>query len=607
MIMTRSFLLSSLFVSTTAFGQLAPDTRAPLLEHMHEVNAEWGSFNGTADNTAISFINDTERIARHLHLVHSYLVTRTPEGLSDEQAHARGQLLDALGAYADRQVFPKNHVLPYRNPVFIDPYGTACAVGHLMIESGHRALAERIDAGMELAYIRGIDLDEVDQWAVDHGFTKDELAWIQPGYSPTIPWSMLGGGTNGTVDEVLTLSNGDLLVVGQFTDAGGTACNGAARWNGSSYSAMGTLPEGVVNCVVEHGGEIYIGGSFNNGSQDLLHWSDAGWDAEVVFQSKSGEVTALHSHEGMLYAAGGATGFSGVEYGVRARGNGEWEALPGVLNGPIHAMEHHDGHLVAGGSFTGAFLSEDDGSLHVARHTGTGWAQVADGLDGTVHDLLLHDGALYATGDMVSMMGTSFGLASIVAGDDEWSRLMPNIQNYITASPVDAPSVGHAMVVKDERIFIAGDINAYQGLTHGTGLVAYNGEPDNVEPYCNFMGPANSIALVGPDLLVLAGASETFSNIISTDLAAGLNEHDRKSTLKLFPNPAKDHVHVAMPDGLSSVPKVRLTDAAGRTITIDVQATTTGLMIDPRRLASGNYQVEVNDGSHIATGRFIKE
>jgi Secretion system C-terminal sorting domain len=597
-IMKRNLLLSTLLFSTVAFAQLAPNTPVSLLDHMREVNAEWRSHMGTSDRTSAAFNSDTERIAQHLHLVREHLAQHTPEGLSAGQVHERSQLLDALEAYADRGVFPKNYVLPYRNPVFIDPHGTACAVGQLMIESGHADLAMRIDAEMELP--------GVGQWAHEHGFTSDELAWIQPGYAPAVPWFVLGEGTNGTVDEVLTLANGDLLVVGQFTDAGGTVCNGAALWNGSSYTALGSLPEGVVNCAIEHAGELFIGGSFNGGQIDLLRWSGGGWTGEIVFDSKAGEVTALLSHDGMLYAAGGASGIAGVDYSMQVLQEGEWLQTPGWLNGPIHALEFHEGYIIAGGTFTGSFASQTEDIQHVARYADSGWLQVADGLDGGVYDLLVHEGALYATGMMAAMSGPFFGLASIAGEATSWTPLMPNIETYIGPSPVDAPSVAKSMVVKDDRIFIAGDINAYSGLTYGRGLVVYNGAPDAVEPYCDFLGVGNSVALLPNDQLVLAGASETFSNIIVTDLTSGVPENEAALTLTFAPNPAKEVLNIGVPQGMIPT-TVRLTDAAGRIIHVEGRTTGSALSVDIRALATGTYQVELNDGIRTATGRFVKE
>ena len=605
-IMKRNLLLSTLLFSTAAFSQLAPKAPVPLLDHMREVNDEWRSYPSSLDATPVTFNSDTERIAQHLHLVREQLAQHIPEGLSAGQVHERSQLLETLEAYADRGVFPKNYVLPYRNPVFIDPHGTACAVGQLMIESGHADLATRIDTEMELAYIREIDLPEVGQWANEHGFNTDELAWIQPGYAPAVPWFVLGEGTNGTVDEVLTLANGDLLVVGQFTDAGGTVCNGAALWNGSSYTAMGSLPEGVVNCAIEHAGELFIGGAFNGGQIDLLRWSGGGWTGEFVFASKAGEVTALLSHDGMLYAAGGSSGIAGVDYSMKVLQEGEWLQTPGWLNGPIHALEFHEGYIIAGGTFTDSFSSQNMDIQHVARYMDSGWVQVADGLDGAVYDLLVHDGALYATGMMAAMSGPFFGLASIAGEATSWTQLMPNIENYIGPSPVDAPSVARSMLVKDNRIFIAGDINAYSGLTYGRGLVVYNGAPDAVEPYCDFLGVGNSIALLPNDQLVLAGTSEAFSNIIVTDLTSSVAENENALTLTFAPNPAKEVLNIGVPQGMNPT-TIRLTDAAGRIIHVEAHTTGSALSVDIRALASGTYQVELNDGIRTATGRFVKE
>ncbi len=610
--MTRNLLLSTLLTSTTAFGQLAPGTSAPLYDHMREVNAEWRTFGGTLPATPVRFNSDTERIAQHLHLVHAHLNSHAPEGLSATQATERAALLDALELYADAGRFPQNHVLPYRNPVFIDPHGTACAVGQLMIVSGHRDLAEHIDEALETGYLAEIIGDErfqapVSEWATTHGFTADELAWIQPGYPPNIPWVTLGGGTNGTVDEVLVLPNGDLLVAGQFTEAGGVTCNGAVRWNGASYTAMGSLPEGVVNCAAIHDGVMYIGGSFNNGQLDLLHWTGTEWDGETVFASKWAEVTALHSHEGMLYAAGGESGFAGTDYGVKVRQGGDWAPLPGVLNGPIHALEHYEGFLTAGGSFTGAFLSTQDEILYVARYMNSGWVQIADGLDGDVFDLLVHDNALYATGDMVAMTGPYFGLASIVADLGSWTRLMPNILNYISTSPVDAPSAGRAMLVHDDRIFIVGDIYVNTLMTFGRGVIAYNGAPDDVEPLCDFMGYGNSIALLGANQLVVGGASETLENIISTDLTSGIAANNGTLVMDIFPNPAKDLVSIALPHGMRTDPNMRLTDATGRTIAVRTERTGDLLRMNVSALASGMYTIEVSGNDQVATGRLVKE
>jgi hypothetical protein len=151
---------------------------------MQEVNAQWSAREPSVldDARTVRFSSDAARIAEHLHRVREHLALRTPVGVGPPALAQRRGLLDALDSYADRGIFPVNDIVPGRSPVFIDALGNACAVGHLMISSGHGALAERISADMNLAYVYDITIPEVAEWATTNGFTIDELAWIQPTY-----------------------------------------------------------------------------------------------------------------------------------------------------------------------------------------------------------------------------------------------------------------------------------------------------------------------------------------------------------------------------------------------------------------------------------------
>ncbi len=62
-----------------------------------------------------------------------------------------------------------------------------------------------------------------------------------------LSWSPLGSGTTGTVRAMTVLPDGRLLVAGLFGSAGGVPCNGLAIWDGSSWSAMGDGLNGVSN------------------------------------------------------------------------------------------------------------------------------------------------------------------------------------------------------------------------------------------------------------------------------------------------------------------------------------------------------------------------
>ncbi len=610
---TIGTLLFPCLLALHVTAALPPSTYSTLASHMREVNAQWDARPALLQrlDEAARFSDEAERIATHLHHVRTELALHSSSELSIAQRNNRTALLSALSIYAQGLQFPQNEVLPYRNPIFIDPSGTACAVGQLMIESGHKDLAERISATMNLAYVLDMPSSplwsEIAGWATEHGFTPEELAWIQPGYPPSVPWTTLGGGTDAPVAETISMANGNLFVAGSFTNAGGISCNGAAVWNGTTYSALGELPEGVVNCALEMDGTIYVGGFFNNGQMDLLHWDGGAWVGESVFTGKTGEVTALATYGGVLFAAGSTTGFAGTAHGIRTQVFGAWQPIGGELNGPIHALEYFDGGIVAGGAFTDAFLSTGNTLNHVARLTESGWSPCGGGLNGVVYDLLPYNGDLYATGQMITMMGPLFGLASLGAGAEAWEPLMPNIQNYITPSPVDAPSVGYAMVERNGKIYIAGEINAYSGLTFGSGVVVYNGSPDDVEPYANFNGVGYSIALLNDTRLVVGGASETYDHIISTDLTASIHDELRTEARSTYPNPAMDRVNVTLPPTLSANAVLRIVDQGGRTVAVPFERNAERLSLDVRGLAKGRYHIALSDAEDAVVASFVKQ
>lgn len=126
---------------------------------------------------------EREWISFHLTLVEKTLRNRNVAQLSNTERKNRLACLNNLQQYIAKGVFPINDYLPYRNPVFIDRAGTYCAVGYLMMTSGSEALARNIDAKQKFAYINQITVTGVNDWAHAHGFTLQELAWIQPCYS----------------------------------------------------------------------------------------------------------------------------------------------------------------------------------------------------------------------------------------------------------------------------------------------------------------------------------------------------------------------------------------------------------------------------------------
>jgi trimeric autotransporter adhesin len=187
-------------------------------------------------------------------------------------------------------------------------------------------------------------------------------------------WSALGSGMDGTVHSLAVFDDGTgpaLYAGGQFTVAGGQAANHIAKWDGSIWSSLGTgMSGGVVIETTVHalvgfddgsGPALFAGGNFTV-ADGLPASRIAKWDGSVWSALDAGvddEVLAL----AVVDAAGVPTLHVG----------GRFDTAGGA---PANAIATWDGAVWSplGGGLTGAFVRAaafavfDDGSgpaLHV--------------------------------------------------------------------------------------------------------------------------------------------------------------------------------------------------------------------------------------------------
>jgi trimeric autotransporter adhesin len=161
-------------------------------------------------------------------------------------------------------------------------------------------------------------------------------------------------GPLGVVRTVLPLSGGDIVVGGSFAVADATAANNIARWDGSTWRALGSGANSGVTCLVRlPGGDLVAGGFFGTmGGQPcnrIARWNGASWSP--IGAGFSGPVFALRVlPNGDLVAAGQFAG-------AVARWNGAtWSPLgQGLGTGIGNSLAlRPNGELIVGGSFAGA-------------------------------------------------------------------------------------------------------------------------------------------------------------------------------------------------------------------------------------------------------------
>jgi hypothetical protein len=193
-------------------------------------------------------------------------------------------------------------------------------------------------------------------------------------------WDHLGDrGTPGSdaldgVASSLEAAPGGLYVGGGFSNAGGVAdADRIARWNGSTWSAVGTSPfTGAgdrVDAIAVDGDDVYIGGTFKNagGDPDADHiavWDGASWkpfcDNAGPGPAIEGNVTSLQIVGPTLYVGG--TFLDGADI-PSADGLLACELDDGASNDTVVKTTHpfgqvlalaadSNGTLYAGGGFT---------------------------------------------------------------------------------------------------------------------------------------------------------------------------------------------------------------------------------------------------------------
>jgi hypothetical protein len=95
--------------------------------------------------------------------------------------------MQRLRRYQLRGLFPQNEGhAEHAVPIFVDNHDTACAVGHLMRESGWTDEVAAIQRANNLVYVPDVHAGPLVDWVLISGLTQEEAAFIQPAYYPNI-------------------------------------------------------------------------------------------------------------------------------------------------------------------------------------------------------------------------------------------------------------------------------------------------------------------------------------------------------------------------------------------------------------------------------------
>ena len=234
------------------------------------------------------------------------------------------------------------------------------------------------------------------------------------------------GEFNRRANTIERAANGDLLVGGYFSQVNGAALRLVARWNGSTWSQVGTFVSGsITDLLTEPSGDIIAGGSFTlTGIAEpvtVARWNGASWSR--IGSAFNGPVYRLERMpNGDLIAAGEFTIAGGVPVSNIARWDGtQWTSMGPGFNGGVYALGvGNDGRLIAGGYFA------KSGTLSVnsiARWNGATWESLGSGVALGVDCLAFQPtGELIVGGGIYSAGGIDVNAIAQWNGT-EWSAL----------------------------------------------------------------------------------------------------------------------------------------------------------------------------------------
>jgi len=265
-------------------------------------------------------------------------------------------------------------------------------------------------------------------------------------------WSALGSGVVGVVYPDVTTAlavdaSGNLYAGGYFTTAGGVTVNGIAKWDGASWSALGSGMGGTAPYVyalaVDASGNLYAGGQFTTAggvtANRIAKWNGTSWSA-VGSGMGNGAVDALAlDASGNLYAGGAFDTAGGVAINGIAKWNGTswsslgWEGIDGV----VYALAvDASGSLYAGGAFNSA--NGQDHTAYIAKWDGSNWSALGSGMDYIVSALAIDASHyLYAGGYFTTAGGVTVNKIAKWDGAN-WSALGSGADYVVSALAIDA-------------------------------------------------------------------------------------------------------------------------------------------------------------------------
>ena len=258
-------------------------------------------------------------------------------------------------------------------------------------------------------------------------------------------WSGLGSGLVGGAYEpevwAVAVSGTDVYVGGYFWTSGGAYAMNIARWNGSSWFSLCEGVSSTVYAIATSGVDVYAGGAFYSagevpGTSRIARWDGYSWNA--LGSGMNSTVRAIAVSGSDVYAGGYFTEAGGVPANFIARWDGgSWSALGSGMNSHVWAIAVSGSDVYAGGNFTEA---GGVAANYIARWDGFSWSPLGDGLNNIVTSITVYGNELYVGGFFTQAGGVD---ANHIARWDgsSWTPLGSGLNDNVQAVAMSGSDV----------------------------------------------------------------------------------------------------------------------------------------------------------------------
>ena len=614
--MKKTTLLFFLMLTTMQSMAIVHDTYSVLLN----VNQEWQKHQeliNTFDQTKIVLSkNHTQNIQLHLHLVVNHLKQNASASLTPLQRKHRNRLLDCLQDYAIKGVFPTNDYLPLKNPIFIDRRGVHCAVGYLIQQSSRKDLAQNIHRLHKYDYIANINMPELEQWALNYGFSKDELAWIQPAYLPGNNVTAMKNGLNGNVNAIaIDSTTGYIYAGGQFTSTGdGIAASNIAVWvsgvAGFDWIALPGGLNGPVHALEYIDNKLYIGGDFTiaggipvkNVAVYDPYSTTTPWSAMGSLDST---VYCFAKYKNKVYAGGAFTDI------FKEWDGNQWTSVNSIIYGSsVRALQEWNGELIIGGKFdmaTGALRK------NLATFDGTYVGIIGMGTPTPVNDLAILNNHLYAACDFYEM-GDSCALFAFDSTYNGTAILIPGLNQ---AAFLNGQSF-NCIASYGNKLIIGGNFTASTFLSFGNNIMAYApldtlvGQ-NQVINFASVDGTAKTLA-TGYNYLYLGGdftydshLQDRLNHVGYIDLITLGIDKLKNASAKIYPNPSTNGMFTLSLPNKFKHSQILVWNTQGQLLLQLQNPTLENEQINLAQLPSGKYIIGLYSNKETLYGKLVIE